>query len=446
MPDNQTLNTMRQDAATLFNSALGAVNAFTAIKKCCRRESETLYVENRSFDLTTFNHIYVIGAGKATALMAAAIEEILEGKITDGIINVKYGHTAPLNKITLIEAGHPIPDTNGYQGARGMIRLAERAGVDDLIICLLSGGGSALLPVPADSISLSDKQQTIATLLSCGASINEINALRKHMSMIKGGRLTETSWPATVITLIISDVVGNRVDIIASGPTVGDPDTFEKCMNIVRKYDLGNRIPPSVLSHFRDGVKGKVPDTPKPGQAIFEKTLNVVAASNTEALTAAAGKAQTLGYNPLVLSSMIEGDAREAARFHIAIAREIRKTGNPVPPPACILSGGETTVVLKGNGKGGRNQEFALTAAIEIADYDHITVLSGGTDGTDGPTDAAGAIVDTHTTHKAIDCGLNPSEFLQNNDSYHFFQKTGDLLMTGPTGTNVMDLRILLIK
>ncbi len=444
--DQEKLNSMRQDAATIFNSALSAVNAFSAVKRFCRLKEDTFYIDQFPVNLSRYNNIYVIGAGKASAPMGAAMEEILSEKITDGIINVKYDHTLRLKKIKIIEAGHPIPDENGRAGALQILRLAEKAKKNDLIICLISGGGSALLPLPAPPLTLADKQKTIHTLLSCGASINEINALRKHMSLLKGGRLAEKAWPATLITLIVSDVVGNPLDVIASGPTVADPSTFHDCMNIIRKYHIIDRIPVPVVEHIRNGINGKVSETPKPGTPIFDKTHNVIVASNMEALSAAGKTAESLGYNAVILSSMIEGDTRQAAHMHTAIAKEIRKTGNPLPPPACVLSGGETTVILSGKGKGGRNQEFALTAAIDIADDHRMVILSGGTDGTDGPTDAAGAVVDSDTMEKSLDSGLNPAAFLENNDSYHFFQKTGDLLMTGATGTNVMDLRILLVK
>ena len=447
MPEEQKrLDAMRQDAATIFNSALSAVNAFSAVKNHCHIDNGTFYIGHTPFNLNQYNNIYIIGAGKASAHMGAAMEEILSAKITGGIINVKYNHTVALNKIKLVEAGHPIPDENGRAGALQILSLAEKAKKNDLIICLISGGGSALLPLPVLPLTLKDKQKTIRTLLSCGATINEINALRKHMSLIKGGHLAEKAWPATLITLIISDVVGNPLDVIASGPTVGDPSTFRDCMNILRHYDISGRIPTSVVQYFKKGINENINDTPSPGDRIFSKTFNFIIGSNIEALTAASKMSKSLGYNTLILSSMIEGDPRQAAHMHSAIAKEIRKTKNPVPPPACILSGGETTVILTGKGKGGRNQEFALTAALDIADDDRIVFLSGGTDGTDGPTDAAGAVVDTCTIEKAKASGLNPAFFLENNDSYHFFKKTGDLLMTGATGTNVMDLRIVLVK
>ena len=446
MPENQILlNTMRRHAASLFNSALSAVNAFEAIKKLCRYENHILSIDQKTFHLNQFNRVFIIGAGKASAHMAAAMEEILGKTITSGIISVKYGHTAPLEKIRLIEAGHPIPDANGEKAATQMLEIAEAATENDLIICLISGGGSALLPLPAPGITLQDKQETLKILLHCGAAIDEINTLRKHMSAIKGGWLTVKASPAALVTLIISDVVGNRLDVIASGPTTGDPSTFSDCVTIIERYHIQDQIPVSVLKHLKNGVAGAFPDTPAPDHPAFKTVLNVIAASNREALAAACEKACEYGYNPFILAENLEGDTRAAAHLHTDAAKNIQRFGRPVPAPACILSGGETTIVLKGNGKGGRNQEFALIAALDMHGENRMVILSGGTDGTDGPTDAAGAVVDTSTIAKARKIGLNPDKFLANNDSYHFFKKTGDLLMTGPTGTNVMDIRVVLV-
>lgn len=453
---------MRHDAAVIFESGLNAVHAGTAVKTSCRLENNILCVGSTDFDLKKYQNIYIIGAGKASAHMGAAIEELLLPQITSGVICVKYDHSVPLEKIELIEAGHPIPDKNGQKGALCILNLAEQAGINDLIICLISGGGSALLPLPASPLTLADKQKTIQLLLTCGASIDDINTLRKHMSIIKGGWLAQKAHPATLITLILSDVVGDKLDAIASGPCVPDYSTFSDCMNIIKSYGIVNVLPKRVSEHFKKGKAGKIQETPKPGNPAFNNTYNLIIGSNSEALHAAQKKAKTLGYNTLILSSMIEGDTGNAARFHTAIAKEIRKTGNPIPAPACILSGGETTVVIKGNGLGGRNQEFALAAAIDMKnendmkndmnnksdmkDEDKVVILSAGTDGTDGPTDAAGAIVDSQTIKKAMATGLDPYRFLDSNDSYNFFKKTDELLFTGPTGTNVMDIRIVLVK
>jgi hydroxypyruvate reductase len=440
-----SLRRLRQDAAKIFQSGIDAVNAEAAVSNACQIKGDQLHIQDTPFDLSAYTNIYVIGAGKASAGMAVALESLLGNRITGGAIAVKYAHTRPLKHIDLIEAGHPIPDDNGLKGAQRILELADQANEADLVICLLSGGGSALLPQPAASLAFSDKQAVIQALLDCGATINEINALRKHISAIKGGRLAGKVWPATLITLILSDVVGDKLDVIASGPTVPDSSTFADCLRIIESYHLKNRIPESVLKHLELGASGGIEETPKADAEVFRQTYNYIVGSNINALEAARKTAESLGYKTLILSSMIQGETREAARIHAAIAREIRQTGNPLAPPACLLSGGETTVTIKGDGLGGRNQEFALAAAIDIRDEAMMAILSGGTDGTDGPTDAAGAIVDGTSFQKAEKRGLSPDTYLNNNDSYHFFSQTGELLMTGPTGTNVMDLRIVLV-
>ncbi len=440
----KNITQMRKDAEEIFYSGLRAVDPGAAVKRYCRIEDDHLFIGDKPYDLSRIKNIFVVGAGKASAPMAAEIENILGDKITKGIINVKYGHTSKLGRIKLIEAGHPVPDKNGRQGAGAIVGLVNNAGKDDLVLCLISGGGSALLPLPFPDLTLKDKQDTIKTLLSCGAAIHEINAIRKHISMIKGGRLAQAAFPASLVSLILSDVVGDNLDVIASGLTVPDSSSFDDCMKTIAKYNIQKKLPKPVVKHIKDGISGRVSETPKTGDPPFDKTHNLIIGSNIEAILAAKKKSKSLGYNTIVLSSMIEGDTTHVAHVHTAIAREIIKTGNPIPWPACILSGGETTVTIKGKGLGGRNQEFALVSAIDIAG-ENIVVLSGGTDGTDGPTDAAGAIADTNTLSRAMVRGLNPGRFLANNDSYHFFQKLGDLLMTGPTNTNVMDLRILLV-
>ena len=440
-----SIQEMRGNAVKIFHKGLQAVEPGSAIKRSCKREGDILFIGNRKYNLSGIENVFVTGAGKATAPMAAAIEDILGDNITRGIINVKYGHTAKLNRIKLIEAGHPVPDENGEKGAGEILNLVEGAGKNDLVLCLISGGGSALLVLPAEGITLKDKQDTIKILLSCGATIHEINTIRKHTSEIKGGRLARAAYPAGMISLILSDVVGDDLDVIASGPSVPDPSTFEESMEIFKKYKITKNIPKTVVSHVRKGVSGKVPETPKEADRAFKNTYNLIIASNIEAINAARQESEKMGYKTLVLSSMIEGETRDVAKVHAAIAKEILKTDNPILPPACILSGGETTVNITGSGLGGRNQEFVLAAAIDIAERKNIVVLSGGTDGGDGPTDAAGAIADNNTFKRAESMGLNPLNFLLNNDSYHFFKQLDDLLITGPTNTNVMDLRIILV-
>lgn len=397
------------------------------------------------FDLKAFHKIVLVGTGKASSSMARAIEELFGERMTKGVITTKYGHLLPLKQTQIIEAGHPIPDRKGYEGARKIQRLLKESGPNDLVIFLLSGGGSALLPFPADGIELKEKQEATQLLLDSGADIKEINTVRKHISWMKGGWVAKWAYPSTVIALILSDVVGDQLDVIGSGPTVPDPSTFEEAWEILKKYGLLNEIAPSIRKHLQSGREGKVEETPKPGEAAFEKVSNILIGSNILALREAKKEAESLGFNTLILSSSIEGETREASRFHTALAKEVISSDNPIPRPACILSGGETTVTIKGKGLGGRNQEFVLAGALEISGVEKVVLLSGGTDGTDGPTDASGALADHTTVHRAKTMGLNPKAHLENNDAYPFFQKLGDLLITGPTHTNVMDVRIILV-
>lgn len=436
---------MRENVIEIFQAGLQAVAPGAAIKRFCQLDDEILQVDGQRYDLRLFKNIYVLGAGKAGASMAQAIEEILGERISTGIITVKYGHLEKLHKIKTHQGGHPVPDENGYRGAQEIFRLASTADKETLVICLISGGGSALMPLPVDGVTLEDKQQTTKVLLSCGATIHEINAVRKHLSLIKGGGLARAVYPATLITLILSDVVGDDLDSIASGPCVCDSKTFADCQAIFNKYAIEDELPASVVQHIELGLAGQVPETAKAGQPIFNATQNVIVAGNFKALLKAKEKADALGYNSLLLSSMIEGETRDVASNHLAIAREIQLHGHPVQKPACLLSGGETTVTMKGTGKGGRNQEFVLAAAFKMTGMENIVVLSAGTDGTDGPTDAAGAIADQSTLERAALKKLDPQKYLDNNDSYHFFDQLNDLYKTGPTNTNVMDLRIILI-
>ncbi len=435
----------RQRAIAIFQAGLRAVEPIAAMKSYCQLSGSLLSIDGSNYDLDRFEKILVIGAGKAGASMARAMEEILEERISDGIIVVKYGHLDELKKVRIREAGHPVPDQNGYLGARAIYQLASTADEKTLVICLISGGGSALLTMPVDGVSLADKQATTKVLLECGANIHEINTIRKHLSVIKGGGLARAVYPAVLVTLILSDVVGDDLDSIASGPCVPDSKTFADCQDIFNKYGIEQDIPAPVLQHIRRGLAGEVAETPKAGQEFFKQTQNVIIGSNFNALLKAKAKADELGYHTLLLSSMIEGETREVACNHIAIAAEIEAHGYPLARPACVLSGGETTVKIKGNGKGGRNQEFVLAAAIRMAGMRHITAFSAGTDGSDGPTDAAGAIADDQTLAEAAVQGLEPKQYLDNNDSYHFFDQVGGLYKTGPTNTNVMDIRIILI-
>jgi len=442
---SKTLEKLREDARKIFMAGVGRVEPARAVKSFVHLEDSTLTVNMREYDLNQIENIYIVGAGKAAAPMALAVEQILGNRINKGLINTKYGHGLPLNRIELKEAGHPLPDEAGMRGAETILSLIEKAKDGDLIICLISGGGSALLPLPVEGISLEEKQEATSLLLGCGATIQEINAIRKHISHIKGGRLAEASWPAGLVTLILSDVVGDPLDVIASGPTVPDESTFEDCLAIVKKYKLESRVSPFIRNYLHEGAAGRRQDTPKPGNVCFTRTQNVIIGSNIQAIMASASEARQLGYHPLILSSLIEGETREVAKVHAAIAKEVIRTGNPITRPACLISGGETTVTLGGEGKGGRNQEFVLAAALEMKDLEASVILSGGTDGTDGPTEAAGALADGNTVRRSWMKGIDPASYLDRNDSYNFFFKLGDLLITGPTRTNVMDLRIIIL-
>jgi hydroxypyruvate reductase len=430
---------------TIFQAALRAVDPGEAIRTHVRRQADQLHVADRTYDLRQYDAVHVIGVGKAGAAMAIAVESLLGDRLRGGHVIVKYGHGGPVKQVTLHEAGHPIPDEAGVRAARTLIDFVTGRGPRELLICLLSGGGSALSPAPVEGISLAEKQEVTRLLLACGATIHEINALRKHISQIKGGQLARLASPATLITLVLSDVVGDALDVIASGPTVPDTSTFAACLDILRQYHLLDQVPTAIRRHLEAGVGGAVPETPKPGEAVFARTQTVLIGHNLQALEAASRQAAALGYHPLILSSAIEGETREVAKVHAAIAKEVLASGHPIAAPACILSGGETTVTLRGQGKGGRSQEFALALALDLRHSPGIAALSGGTDGTDGPTDAAGAVVDWTTCARAEQCGLHPHLALDNNDAYPFFDRLGDLLITGPTQTNVMDVRIMLI-
>ena len=441
----RNLQIMRQDAKAIFRAGLEAVDPVSAVRRCVGVDHGQLIVGDKIVDLSHVNNIFVVGAGKASGAMAAALEEILADRITNGLVVVKYGHAVDLSHISLVEAGHPLPDKKGQEGAERILKLAGKACKNDLVICLMSGGGSALLPSPGPGLILADKQDTIQALLSCGAGIHEINTIRKHISRIKGGRLALAVHPAGMISLILSDVVGDDLDVIASGPTVPDPSTFQDCMEILSKYRIADKLPKAINKHLAGGAEGKIKETPKPGHRAFANTNHFIIGNNFQALSSARLFAESLGYNTVMLTSLLTGETKDAAHFHAAIIREITQSGHPASPPACLISGGETTVTLKGNGKGGRNQEFALASAIALENVGPMVYLSAGSDGTDGPTDAAGAIMDSTTLTRAKTKGLEATDYLSDNDSYHFFQELGDLYITGPTRTNVMDIRIALV-
>ena len=429
----------------IFTAGVKAVDPERAVQKYVRRQGNQLFVGDCSYILDKYKRIFLIGAGKGTAPMAKALEDILGERLTKGLIIVKYGHGIPLEKTQILEAGHPIPDDAGLRATKELLRQAQECTKEDLILCAFSGGGSALLPAPLSPITLDQKQTTTRLLLECGATIDEINAIRKHLSRSKGGWLAKEAYPATIVSLLLSDVIGDRLDVIASGPTVPDESTYSDCIKIIDRYKLGDRLPKGVTDYFIKGAAGSLPETPKPGDPVFSHVQNLIVGNNRESLLAAQERALSLGYNTIVLSSQIEGEAREVAQVFGAIGKEISQANLPISPPACIIAGGETTVTIQGRGKGGRNQELALACAIAIDGWEGISLLSAGTDGTDGPTDAAGAIVNGTTCKRARQANLYPRDFLLANDSYTFFESLGDLLKTGPTRTNVMDIICMLV-
>jgi glycerate 2-kinase len=437
--------TLKKQALSIFHAAIQAADPVEAVLRHVRNHEGSLEVAGRRYRLDRYERIFVIGAGKAGAAMAKAIERLLGKRITGGLVNVKYGHTAKLRRIELNPCGHPEPDEAGERGAARIAAIAEQAGERDLIVCVISGGASALLPAPVEGVTLKEKQAITRLLLDCGADIREINAVRKHISSIKGGQLARLAFPATVISLLLSDVIGDDLGVIGSGPTAADASTFAGAIAILDKYCIAGAAPMSIRERLACGAAGEISETPKPGDPVLQRTQNVVVGSNLLAVNAAVSKARELGMKTMVLSTFIEGETRDIARMHAAIARQARVHGTPLRGPACIVTGGETTVTIRGDGKGGRNQEFALAAAIDLAGLENTLILSGGTDGTDGPTDAAGAIADGRTCERAERLGLAPKDYLACNDSYHFFEKLGDLVITGPTNTNVMDVRLILI-
>jgi glycerate 2-kinase len=413
----------KSNALKIFRAALRAADPAEAVARQIHVDARSFTVGDRRYKFPDYDRIRVIGAGKATARMAQAVERIFGVRIADGAINIPDGASVRLRKVVQQEAGHPVPDGRGVAGARRIERIAAESGSRDLLICLISGGASALMPLPAAPITLAQKKALTSRLLACGATIHEINAVRKHVSAIKGGHLAGLAFPATLVTLILSDVIGDNLDVIGSGPTVPDPTTCADARAILKRYGI---------------AEPEMYETPKPGDAVFRRVQNVIIGSNLLSITAAAKEAKHLGYEPMVLSTTIDGETRDIARMHAAIARERIARGER---KICLLSGGETTVTLRGKGLGGRNQEFVLAALQALQGTKGVTIFSAGTDGIDGPTDAAGACGETSKPVK-----IDPGPYLANNDSYRYFAKTGGLVKTGPTGTNVMDVRIVLIQ
>jgi glycerate-2-kinase len=435
----------RELALKSLEAALKAVDPKQIMKSKLSLKNSTLSIDSYAFDLNRFRNVYVVGGGKASGPMAEALEQILGKRITCGLVNVPHGTKSKTSITELHGASHPVPDEAGVTGARRMLEIADLAEKDDLVICLISGGGSSLMPLPRGNVSLADKREITGALLKSGATINEINTVRKHISDFKGGWLAKKAYPATVLNLILSDVVGDPLDFIASGPAVPDSTTFSEAVEVLKKYNLWIGAPVSIRKVLSDGVKGLIPETPKADDKAFKNVYNVIVGNNRFSSLIAFERLKSARLNTLLLTATLEGEARQVGIVLASIAREVSVSGNPVSKPAGIIAGGETTVIVTGKGKGGRNQEIALAAAIKLRGLDGTVIASLSTDGIDGPTGVAGAIVDGKTLARAAEDGLSPEKFLAENDSYHFFSKISDLIFTGPTGTNVNDISVIVV-
>ena len=462
-------------AEAIFRAAVARVDPAVMIERCIRIEPSasggsgtdgegrtgTFVIasgtEEVRYDLGGIDRIFVTGMGKASAKMAAGLERALGDLIAGGLVAVKQGPVEPLDRVRLVESSHPVPDSRSAAAASAILGLGASLGTGlnerDLVIVLVSGGGSSILCAPAAGLTLDDKIATTRLLLASGATINEVNCVRKHLSAVKGGRLAAALAPASVLALILSDVIGDDLDAIASGPTVPDPTRYADALEIVRRYGIEGKLPASVANRLAAGATGgpgAPGETPKPGDPAFARTRTVLVGTNRLALAAAEAEAKRLGYNSLVLSSRIAGEAREIALAFLGIGKDIAASDFPVAKPACLIAGGETTVTLRGPGKGGRNQEMALAFLAALGrspkDGDGLTFLSAGTDGNDGPTEAAGAVVDLALYRSAVSSGLDPETALANNDSNGFFSVSGGLVVTGPTNTNVCDVQVLIVR
>lgn len=430
-----------------MDKALDAATPAEITRRHVKLDGKTLHVDSRVYPLERYRRVFVIGAGKASGYMAEEVEKLVGKWITRGLVIIPdYLWPRPKSRrITYHRATHPISTRKGIESVLAMLDLVQDVSRDDLIIVLLSGGGSALMPLPIQGISLNYEARITSLLLKSGARIEEINTVRKHLSRVKGGRLAERLYPANVLSLIISDVVGDKIDAIASGPTAADPTTYHDAELVLQKYDLWSRIPVTARKVITDGIAGSIPDTPKRGNRVFKHVNNLIVGNNRESCLAAAAGMTMAGYRTQILSIQITGEAAEAGKIFGSIARDMRDNSLPFAPPAAMIVGGETTVRVQGMGKGGRNQELALAAAMKISGSDGVVVGSFATDGIESQTDAAGAIADGTTVRRGLKLGMDPEKYLRNNDSYHYFSKLKDLVMTGPTGTNVNDITIIAV-
>src|SRR6266704_218918 len=438
------LDKLNRDVLHAMNAALAAADPARIIRKHLKLNGSTLHLDKLQYPLKDYRRILVIGGGKASGYMAEEIEKLLGDWITSGLVIIPdYLRPTPRNRrIRYHQATHPIPTRKGVEGVLAMLRLVDDISRDDLVIVLVSGGGSALMPLPVEGINLDDEAKVTSLLLRSGAGIEEINTVRKHLSQVKGGRLAGRLYPATVLTLIVSDVVGDKIDAVASGPTTADSTTYHDVELVLKKYDLWFQIPENARRIITRGLSGSIPETPKQKDKVFRRVQNVIVGNNRASCLAAASAMTKAGYRTQVLSIQITGEAREAGRIFGSIARDIRDNSLPFAPPTALVAGGETTVTVRGKGKGGRNQVLVLAAAVKISGSDAVVVGSFATDGIEGQTHAAGALADGTTVMRGLKVGMDPEDYLGNNDSYHYFSKLKDLVITGPTGTNVNDITI----
>ncbi|SLM47711.1 Glycerate 2-kinase [Nitrospira japonica] len=443
-----TIRLPTSPVSTLLKRVLGrAINVAeggAAVKRAVGRRGDVLTIASRRFDLRRYDRVVVLGAGKAAASMARALERLLGNRLEGGLVVVKYGHAVPTRRIVVYEAGHPYPDRAGFHAARRLMRAASTLSKRDLLIVLLSGGASSLLPAPVPGISLSDKQRVTRRLLRSGAGIQEVNTVRKHLSALKGGRLAAMT-SARIVTLILSDVLGDDVSAIASGPTAPDPSTFRQAVLCLKRRRLWSSVSPSMRKHLDRGCRGLEVETPKTGAPCFRHVLNVLIGSGALAVSEAARAAREAGFRTVIHSINLTGEARLAGAEFGAMARDLRRHVKPGRKPCCVITGGETTVTVSGQGRGGRAQEFAVAAAQAIAGLPNVWVAAVGTDGTDGPTDAAGALVSGQTAAQALRNGIDLNAALKQNNTYPILKRLGAHIMTGPTGTNVNDLYVLLV-
>ncbi len=416
----------------ILAAAINAVEPGNAVQKFLRREGNQLIIDGQNYALEKFRCIHILSLGKASHAMASPLPGLLAGSPFNGLIITKHISTPPPPGFEQMTGGHPVPNEDSLKAGEKALAFLNSVEKDDLLLCLISGGGSALMTAPRIGITLDDMGSLTSSLLKSGARVDEINTLRRHLDQLKGGRVAEMVYPARVASLILSDVVGNPLEAIASGPTAPDPTSREDALNVIRKYDLENQIPKSILRALSESS-----ETPKPGDKIFRRIQNVLVGSNAQAAQAALEQTEAEGFHARILQTDLQGEARDAARI---ICDQLQETTQTAPRPFCFIAGGETTVTVRGHGRGGRNQELALASVTELAGMENVLLLSLATDGEDGPTDAAGAVVSGDTLEQGNSLGLSPQTFLQENDAYHYFQTLKDLLKPGPTGTNVNDL------